>query len=95
VVPAISQAFFMAVSWTLLLFHLREGVSMSQLNLTEAQYNYVRSLLLMAGLGTKFDFHGSYTDKAEAVKKEKEVGGFIRERTVKGQKRYFVLTVKK
>jgi hypothetical protein len=107
VVPAISQTFFMAVSWSIFLFHLREGVSMSRLSgasgyltvstyqhLSEPQFNYVRSLLLMAGLGTKFDFHGSYTDKAEAVKKEKEVGGFIRERTVKGKVRYFVLTVK-
>jgi hypothetical protein len=49
----------------------------------------------MAGHGKKFDFHGAFKSKAEAVAKEKEVDGFIRERIIRGEKRYFVLTVKK
>ena len=49
----------------------------------------------MAGHGKRFDFHGSFASKAEAVKKEKEVGGFIRERKMGGQVRYFVLTERK
>lgn len=50
----------------------------------------------MAGLGKKFDFHGSFTSKAEAVKKEQATpGAFIRERRVKGKTRYFVLTERK
>jgi len=42
----------------------------------------------------KFDFHGSYNKKSEAVKKEQEVGGFIREKVIGGKVRYFVLTRK-
>lgn len=42
----------------------------------------------------KFDFHGSYGNKPDAVAKESEVSGFIRERKVKGKIRYFVLTKK-
>lgn len=49
----------------------------------------------MAGAGKKFDFHGSFTDKAKAQEKEREVSGFIRERTVEGKTRYFVLTERK
>jgi hypothetical protein len=49
----------------------------------------------MAGHGKKFDFHGAFKSKAEAMAKEKEVGGFIRERVVHGEKRYFVLTERK
>jgi hypothetical protein len=49
----------------------------------------------MAGVGKKFDFHGSFTSKEKAVEKEKEVGGFIRERKVDGRIRYFVLTERK
>jgi hypothetical protein len=48
----------------------------------------------MAGKGSKFNFHGSYAKKADAVAKEKEVSGFIVERTVSGHIRYFVLTKK-
>lgn len=48
----------------------------------------------MAGKGKKFDFHGSFETKDAAVAKEKEVGGFIREKRVNGKLRYFVLTVK-
>lgn len=49
----------------------------------------------MAGHGKKFNFHGAFRDKAAAVAKEREVGGFIRERTVTGAPMYFVLTAKK
>lgn len=48
----------------------------------------------MAGKGKKFDFHGSYTTKKEAVEKETAVRGFIREHTVNGKTRYYVLTVR-
>lgn len=48
----------------------------------------------MAGKGKDFDFHGCYRDKADAVAKEKEVGGFIRERIVLGKRCYLVLTAK-
>jgi hypothetical protein len=49
----------------------------------------------MAGHGKKFDFHGSFRSKAAAMAKEKETGGFIRERKVDGHVRYFVLTERK
>jgi hypothetical protein len=49
----------------------------------------------MAGHGKKFDFHGSFSSKANAVKKEQEVGGFIREKVIDGKTRYFVLTERK
>lgn len=50
---------------------------------------------LTMGHGKKFDFHGSFASKAAAVAKEREVGGFIRERKIDGQTRYFVLTERK
>jgi len=49
----------------------------------------------MPGHGKKFDFHGSFKSKTAAMAKEKEVGGFIRERKIEGVTRYFVLTVRK
>jgi hypothetical protein len=49
----------------------------------------------MAGHGKKFDFHGSFASKDLAVKKEAEVGGFIREKVIDGKTRYFVLTERK
>ena len=49
----------------------------------------------MAGHGKKFDFHGSFAKKEDAMVKEKEVSGFIRERVIDGKTRYFVLTVRK
>lgn len=49
----------------------------------------------MPGRGKTFDFHGAFADKADAVAKEKEVGGFIRERKILGKLRYIVLTAKK
>lgn len=50
---------------------------------------------MMAGHGKRFDFHGSFSTKKAAVKKEGEVGGFIREKKVGGKSRYFVLTERK
>ena len=50
----------------------------------------------MAGKGKRFNFHGSYSTKSEAVKKEAEVHGFIREhKTPHGKTRYYVLTERK
>jgi hypothetical protein len=49
----------------------------------------------MAGKGKQFDFHGSFAKKADAVRKEGEVHGFIREHTIKGKTRYYVLTERK
>jgi hypothetical protein len=49
----------------------------------------------MAGHGKKFDFHGSFSSKATAIKKEQEVSGFIREKIIDGKTRYFVLTERK
>jgi len=46
-------------------------------------------------MAKNYDFHGSYLKKSEAVKKEAEVKGFIREKVVKGKKRYFVITERK
>ena len=48
----------------------------------------------MAGVGKYFKFHGSFSKKEDAVKKEAEVGGFIREHEIDGKMRYFVLTRK-
>lgn len=48
----------------------------------------------MAGKGKKFDFHGAYKLKSAARIKEREVGGFIEERMIDGEKRYVVLTRK-
>jgi hypothetical protein len=48
----------------------------------------------MKSKANKFDFHGSFAKKADAVKKESEVGGFIVERKIGGKARWFVLTKK-
>jgi hypothetical protein len=48
----------------------------------------------MAGKGKKFEFHGSFKRKDAAVRREKAVGGFIREQRIDGKMRYFVLTAK-
>lgn len=49
----------------------------------------------MAGRGKEFDFHGCFKKKEDAVAKEREVGGFIREKKVLGRVCYLVLTAKK
>ena len=46
----------------------------------------------MAGRGRRMMFHGAFATKAAAVAKEREVGGFIRETSIRGQRRYMVLT---
>jgi hypothetical protein len=45
-------------------------------------------------IGKKFAFHGAFGSKAAAVEKEREVGGFIRKMTIRGDTRYVVLTRK-
>ena len=65
----------------------------------EPATKFVKEVLCMAGLGKKFKFHGSFRNKAGAagaVAKEREAGveAFIRERTIKGKTRYFVLEKK-
>lgn len=47
------------------------------------------------GEGALFNFHGAFKDKAKAMAKEKQVGGFIRPRLVgHGDYRYIVMTKK-
>lgn len=46
----------------------------------------------MAKRGRKVTFHGAFKSKAAAVAKERRVGGFIRPVTVRGQRRYVVMT---
>lgn len=46
----------------------------------------------MAKRGRKVSFHGAFKSKAKAVAKERRVGGFIRAITVRGQRRYVVMT---
>lgn len=40
----------------------------------------------------KFKVHGAFKSKEKARKKEKSVNGFILMRTIKGHRRYVVLT---
>ena len=46
------------------------------------------------GKGKKFNFHGAFSKKEDAKRKEREVHGFIEETTIRGQKRYVVMTSK-
>jgi hypothetical protein len=46
----------------------------------------------MAKQGRKVTFHGAYSKKEDAVRKERQVDGFIREITVRGRRRYAVMT---
>ncbi len=46
----------------------------------------------MAKVGRKFVFHGAFASKAAAREKEHEVGGFVRPATVRGHRRFMVLT---
>jgi hypothetical protein len=47
----------------------------------------------MAGKGRRFVFHGSFTSKSKAQRKERAAGGrFIRAATVKGRRRYLVMS---
>jgi len=49
----------------------------------------------VAGKAKQYDFHGSYSKKKDAAEKERETGGFVRERKVEGKPRYFVLSERK
>lgn len=42
--------------------------------------------------GKKVCFHGAFRFKDSAKRKEKQVGGFIRKITVRGETRYVVMT---
>jgi len=44
--------------------------------------------------GRKFTFHGAFSKKASARKKEKRVHGFILERKIRKHKRYIVVKKK-
>lgn len=46
------------------------------------------------GKGKKFNFHGAFSKKEDAMAREKEVNGFIEEKEIKGHKRFVVLTNK-
>lgn len=48
----------------------------------------------MAKTGRRFRFHGAFSLKKDAKKKERSVGGFIRRIRVRGSTRYAVLTRK-
>ena len=48
----------------------------------------------MAGKGKLFKFHGAFKSKRAAVRKEGLVHGFIRKVSIKGHRRYVVLTPK-
>ena len=41
-----------------------------------------------------FKFHGAFSKKADAMKKEKAVGGFIKKVSIRGKTRYSVMTSK-
>lgn len=46
----------------------------------------------MSKKGRKFTFHGAYSTKSKAVRKERKVKGFIRRVKVRGSTRYLVMT---
>jgi len=48
----------------------------------------------MAKRRRNFTFHGAYTKKKDAVRKERSVGGFVRRTKIKGSTRYLVLRPK-
>jgi hypothetical protein len=48
-----------------------------------------------AGKGFGMMFHGAFGSKKEAVKKERQVHGFIQPRTIKGKKRFIVMSERK
>jgi len=47
------------------------------------------------GIGRRVTFHGAFSSQAAARRKERQVGGFIQERTIGGSTRYVVLTPKR
>jgi hypothetical protein len=46
----------------------------------------------MAGQGRRVTFHGAFSDKADAIRKERQVHGFIKPAMVRGARRYVVMT---
>ena len=46
----------------------------------------------MAKTGRRFKFHGAFSSKIEAIKKERKVHGFIRPANIRGHRRYVVMT---
>lgn len=48
-----------------------------------------------AGHGYGMDFHGAFSSKEDAKKKERKVHGFIRPTTIKGERRYVVMSERK
>jgi hypothetical protein len=48
-----------------------------------------------AGQGYGMTFHGAFGDKASAKKKERQVHGFIKPTTIKGERRYVVMSERK
>lgn len=49
----------------------------------------------MAGKGRKFKFHGAFASKSDAMRKKSRVRGFIRKVSIKGHRRYVVMTRRK
>jgi hypothetical protein len=45
-------------------------------------------------VGKKVVFHGAFKSKADAEKKERQVGGFIRPSTMRGSRRFVVMSEK-
>lgn len=45
--------------------------------------------------GRKICFHGAFTEKKDARRKEKKVHGWIEARNIRGHRRYVVMTEKK
>ncbi len=48
----------------------------------------------MAGTGRRVTFHGAFASKADAERKERQVGGVIKPIMVMGHRRYAVMTRK-
>jgi hypothetical protein len=46
----------------------------------------------MAKTGRKVKFHGAFKSKEKARAKERQVGGFIKAITVRGSRRFVVMT---
>lgn len=46
----------------------------------------------MAKRGRQVTFHGAFSKKADARRKERQVGGFIQPRTIRGRRRYVVMS---
>jgi hypothetical protein len=48
-----------------------------------------------AGTGYGMQFHGSFAEKSDAKRKERQVGGFIKRTSIKGKSRYTVMSERK